>query len=74
MSTFIRFKIQSKIFVFDHSLGTVTLTSIPITSYSAKLSLVQYSLSLKLGVQSKFAEYLEIEMTNQYGIPDVEGS
>ena len=58
-----------QIFVFDHSLGTVTLTIISITSYNAKLSLVQYSLSPKLGVQSNFAEYLEIEKTH-----DVEGS
>ena len=35
---------------------------------------VHYSLSLKLGVQSNFAEYLEIEKTHQYGSPDVEGS
>ena len=64
-------------FVFDHSLGTVTLISIPFTSYNAFPSLVQYSLSLKIlkiGVQSNFAEYLEIEKTNQYGLPDVEGS
>ena len=60
--------------VFDHSLGTVTLISITFTSYNAFPSLVQYSLSLKIGVQSMFAEYLEIEKTNQYGLPDVEGS
>ena len=57
---------------FDHSLGTVTLISIPFTSYNAFPSLVHYSLSLKIGVQSNFAENLEIEKTNQYGLPDVE--
>ena len=59
---------------FDHLLGTVTLISIPFTSYNAFPSLVQYVLSLKIGIQSIFAEYLEIEKTNQYGLPDAEGS
>ena len=54
-------KYKKTMFVFDHSLGTVTLISIPFTSYNALLSLVQYSLSLKLGVHSNFAEFLEIE-------------
>ena len=37
-----------KMFVFDHSLGTVTLISIPFTSYNALPSLEQYRLSLKI--------------------------
>ena len=60
--------------VFDHSLETVTLISISFTSNNAFPSLVQYSLLLKIRVQSNFAEYLEIEKTNQFGLPDVEGS
>ena len=65
---------KNPMFVFDHSLVTFALISIPFTSYNAFPSLVHYSLSLKIGVQSNFAEYLEIEKINQYGLPDVEGS
>ena len=59
---------------FSVSLRTVIQVNIDSTLHNATLSLIQYLVSLQLGVQSQIEEFLEIEIAHLNGNSGVEGS